>query len=515
MEFKAIYVLALLLLASSCQAQELLETKCTSLLNGDLTNIIKVADVDADGKPNILVGTKINGNLLNYVYQGADCTLDWTYTNGGWTFDTPGDVKSFVVSDLDGDGRPQVVINSISSSYTQNTVKEYVYVVKDNGLLDWNFNKECGLSNSVAAADLDASGTANVILGSKSKKVCALQDDTKVKSPVLWTYMASEPVEHIMAQDIDGDGKQDVLGYAGKYKSGELFLLDSQGKEKWTVDITGGMYTGINPYNAIKTGMLSKVGPPSILIGTYESGLRAYSGAGSLLWEFKTGNLISAVAAIDIDGDGDDEVVMGSAPNIYILDGQGKELAKWSTGSEKTIYSISGADIDGDGKKEIAVGTTRFIYILDDDGTKYGEWKYTVEIQGLTKAYEERDANAVSIVMEDLDSDGYPEVIAAWNWEQGTNRGNQYSSTLRVYEINKDYKADKPTTVAKTVMTDPPSTTILATTKPVVTTTRPVIEDDETEDDEEESGMCCLPFLPAILAGALAILLRIPMAVRR
>jgi|GEM_PF-1844509 len=514
-------ILMIALAGAQASAEGLLEPSCSTLLTGDLANILMVTDVDGDGVPNILMGTKIGGNLHNYVYKDADCTQDWTHMNGGWTYDTPGDVRSFAVSDLDGDGRNQVIINSITSSHTQNTPKEYVYVIHANGLEDWDFNKECGLSASVDAADVDGTGIDNVILGTKSKKVCALADDTKSKKPVLWSYVAADPVEFVKGADMTGDAVPEIIAYSGGYRKGDLTLLSPLGQKLWTAKISGGMYNAMIPSNVIKVATLSSVGPPSIVIGTYESGVQAYSNAGKLIWEYKTGNLISAMEVADIDGDSDDEVIIGSAPNVIILDGQGKKVASWNSGSEKTIYSISAYDMDSDGKKEIAVGTHKFIYVLDDDGSKYGEWKYTVEIQGLTKAYEERDADAVSVFMGDLDGDGEAEIASAWNWQQDTHRGNQYSLALRAFEIDESYREAPPTTT--TVMAEPePDVDKPTMTEPTTTVVTPqrddTIEDEpqeEEEEEEEEGGMCCIPMLPAIIAAALAVLLRLPLAIRR
>ena len=411
MEKIFLFTLTFTLMISVASAEEFLTTKCSTLIQNDLTNSIQVVDIDGDGVPNILFATGVMGNLHNYVYKDVDCTQEWNNLKNGWTFATPGDVKSFVVTDLDKDGRTDIIVNSIDSSRNKGTPKEYVYVITDKGLVNWNFNKECGLSASVGAGDLDGSGIQNVVLGTKNSKVCALADTVKQKDPVLWSFSTKYPVNHVVVDDFTGDGKMEVLAYAGKYLIGEIYLIDNKGELIWNKEIAGGTFIGVNPSNVIQVAKMGDIGL-STIIGTYEDGLKVFDSKGALSWSYKTDKLISSVEVSDLDNDGKNEVIFGSSPDITVLDNLGQKIWTYSTKEDKTIYSISTSDINGDGIKEVAVGTTRLIYILSD-GKLMGEWKYTVEIQGLTKAYEERDADAVAIKLSDLDKDGRVELAAA------------------------------------------------------------------------------------------------------
>ena len=78
MKNTALSLCLILLLTFNVQADEYLQPKCQSILNNDLVNLIKVEDLKKNGVQNVLVGTSVNGMLYNYVYKGADCTLEWT-----------------------------------------------------------------------------------------------------------------------------------------------------------------------------------------------------------------------------------------------------------------------------------------------------------------------------------------------------------------------------------------------------------------------------------------------------
>ncbi|MBD3389271.1 MAG: hypothetical protein GF416_09260 [Candidatus Altiarchaeales archaeon] len=502
----------LLVLAGSAFGEEYLESACQSNLQNDLANIIEVDDVDGDGVPNILVGTSINGVLYNYIYKGANCRVEWSaLDSNGWSFNTRGDVKSVYSGDIDLDDRGEVAVNSVKSTHPKSQQpSEYVWVISgDNALVDWNFDKECGLTHSIYAADIDGTGVLNVIMGAHSGKICALKDDTKQKTPVLWSYDTKRhPIYFVKTGDLNGDGNLETVALSSKYGEAYVIAVSSTGTLLWEQKIDGGVYTPAIAGNIMDVTDLEGDGKAEIIVGTFENGAIVYNGDGSIRWSSEKGKLVSSILATDLDG-GTDEVLVGSSPTVTALDSNGNVKWRWTAPLDNTINSMSAYDIDGDGKKEVAVGKTRYIRVLDDNGMLKGGWQYLVEIQGSDKKYEERDASAVAVYMGDLDSDGDAEVAAAWNWEEDTIVGNKYSADIRVYEINKDYA---PTT--STVYTPPSTATqhTTVTTHPPTTLYQPPTTTLYEEDDDAGGGICCIPMLPAILAIAVAIAARLPLA---
>jgi hypothetical protein len=517
----------ILLLAVSASAEGYLKPTCQSILKNDLINLIKVDSINKDGTQNILIGTKINGVLYNYIYKDADCTLEWTAnSNGGWAYNTQGDVQSFVVAGVDGDGKNQIVINSVKSNHPGATaVNQYVRTVSGNGIEDWNFQSSCGFTNAVDAADVDATGRPNVIMGTASNNICALKDTVKQKEPVLWTYKVKYPVYFVKSADLDGAGGLETIALSDKYMDAYVTALDKDGKLLWEKRIEGGVYTAAIASDLIDVADIDGDGKAETVIGTYNKGLIVLDSKGAEKWRYDTGKLVSSILVDDINGDGKKEVIVGSSPKVIALDSAGGLVWTWTGNTDRTIYSLSASDVNGDGGKEIALGTYKFIHVLGDDGKLKGSWKYIIEIVG-NKAVEERDANAVAVYMGDIDGDGAAEVVAGWNWEQGITAimGNQYSTEVRVYEINKDYvPGESEAAVTETTMPEAGAASAQGDEGGQVEGGQAAGEGApeepaagaEAASGEKKGKIPCIPAFPMVLAFAAALLARVPLAATR
>ncbi|KYC44687.1 MAG: FG-GAP repeat protein [Candidatus Methanofastidiosum methylothiophilum] len=114
-------------------------------------------------------------------------------------------------------------------------------------------------------------------------------------------------------------------------------------------------------------------------------------------WRHHTNEEVKGISLGDFDGDGRFDVVVGSGDHIYVLDGSGKEI--WKRKTINLINSISAGDLDGDGRSDIAVGLiNNGIEVFNSDGEKLWEYWMRTPIQ--------------KIIIKDIDSDGYGEVIS-------------------------------------------------------------------------------------------------------
>ncbi|MEE2876337.1 MAG: S8 family serine peptidase [Candidatus Neomarinimicrobiota bacterium] len=115
---------------------------------------------------------------------------------------------------------------------------------------------------------------------------------------------------------------------------------------------------------------------------------------------FPADNVIrTSPTIIDIDGDGELEVIAGSDDHkLYVLDPDGE--IKWTFEAERNIRSAPAVgDVDGDGSIELVFGSMdNFLYILSHDGT-------------LKTAYQADGMIVSSPALADLDHDGDLEII--------------------------------------------------------------------------------------------------------
>jgi len=147
-------------------------------------------------------------------------------------------------------------------------------------------------------------------------------------------------------------------------------------------------------YSSIALGDLNQDGIPDIVVGATDGKVHAYTGTGTELWSYDTGDMaIEGKAAIaDIDGDTFNEVVIGAGstftPNshggLYVIDHLGNLQCSFPTlddedsdsWREGVFSSPALADLDGDdgGRLEIAFGAwDRYVRVLHDDCTALWE----------------------------------------------------------------------------------------------------------------------------------------------
>jgi len=83
---------------------------------------------------------------------------------------------------------------------------------------------------------------------------------------------------------------------------------------------------------------------------------------------------ILSVYSADIDADGQNEIIAGSADgNVYALKSDGQ--IKWKCKTGGSVNSVFCADVDADGKVEVIAGNDdKKVYLLTSDGIIKGKF---------------------------------------------------------------------------------------------------------------------------------------------
>ncbi len=330
---------------------------------------LAVADFDRDGDPDALSGDA-NGAL----------TL-WENTGSGWTSTSLGSAAapaaSLGVADFDGDGDPDVLSGSGDASGT-------LTIWQNNGSPfggGWS-SAAAGTAgaavNALTLGDFDRDGDADFLSGDSSGGLLAWQNPG---SPFggAWASLSltsgGQSVEALALLDADGDGDTDALsGHALAAAAAEVRLWSNFRTHPTAVfpaESNGAGGTGGNTVYGLALADLNGDGLPDLASGEVGGGLRVWQNDGSP------------------------------------FDGAWSGLTAGSTPSGEWLLSVAAGDVDGDGDLDLVTGNTGgAVRVWSNDGTPFdGPWPQTA---ALTTA---GGANAVAL--GDLDNDGDLDIVSA------------------------------------------------------------------------------------------------------
>jgi outer membrane protein assembly factor BamB len=256
-----------------------------------------------------------------------------------------------------------------------------------------------------------------------------------------YTHALTEPA----IEDIDGDGTLEV---AVSTTENTLITYDARtGTEEWRVPLT------TYGYGRPTIGNVTSTAGPEIVTSDISGGVVATHENGSVAWRFSTNttewdgvSVWEAPIIDDVDGDSQQEVLIGSSEGPLLLSAEGTvewlrngsasyitaaqsddddalEVFTAGTSAIRAYDGTSGdpewsrslsngrirtaADADGDGTVELYVGRLGGEIIALDAETGETEWSTSIS--------RSEDAITPSPVLGDVNGNGRPEVIAVVN----------------------------------------------------------------------------------------------------
>jgi len=332
-----------------------------------------VGDIDGDGKPEILINKAYGEGILAL---SSDGILKWDNSSlvTAWRLANPFhqiNINSSalpVLADLDSDGRSEIIYSSTIVNWdgTVRCAQDY----RLGGGWGWGN----GFGYSVSVADLDMDDRQEIIAGNT-----AYNNDCTIK------WINKSVTDGLTAiGNFDDDPYPEVVllnNYINSLTpSASLYLLDHNGQTKW-----GPVY-------------LKNLEPDAV----YAS----YGGHPMIA---------------DFDGDGRPEIGIQGESKYFILDSNGRlklSLSLPSSSWQPYLPSPSVFDLNGDGRPEILIHTFNYFTIFDGkDGTLLYK-----EFTG------QGTMNSQSVIIADVNGDGHAEAVVTGSYASGPMSGH-----LRVY----------------------------------------------------------------------------------
>jgi Big-like domain-containing protein/VCBS repeat protein/FG-GAP repeat protein len=345
---------------------------------------IAAADVNGDGKLDLVV-TNTGGN------GSQDGSVGVLLGNGDGTFqpavasDSGGGLTAAVaVADVNGDGKLDVI--------TANAFPGTVGVLLGNGdgtfqpPLTYDFG-----AVSVAVADVNGDGKPDLLVANFYGSVGVMlgNGDGTFQPPVIYTGNPFwDDVNAVAVADVNGDGKPDLLvavGSTPEFRNGSVFVLLNNGDGTFGAPM--GYLSGGYAWS-IAVADVNGDGKPDLVVGNILDSVAAVllgNGDGTFqpaLTYNSGGQYANSVAVADVNGDGKPDLVVaaegttiGPSPNgalsVLLGNGDGTFLAP-------LIYNSTGflpmalvlADVNGDGRADI-LSTTG---VLSPPPSSVGVW---------------------------------------------------------------------------------------------------------------------------------------------
>jgi hypothetical protein len=324
----------------------------TNFLAGTNPNSVTTADIDGDGKKDLVIANSDDNNVSVLLNDGS----------GGFgapTNYTVGMSPSFVaVADFDGNSKLDFVVT--------NSIDNNVSVLLNNGSGGFGTptNFAVGTNpNAVVVEDFDGDGKLDlVVANSDDNNISVLLNDGSGGFGTLTNFAVGTNPRSVVVADFDGDGKLDLVVANSIDNNVSLLLNNGSGGFGTPTNFA----VGTNP-NAVVVEDFDGDGKLDLVVANSDDNnisvlLNDGSGGFGTPTNFAVGTNPRSVAVADFDGDGKLDLVVANSDdnNVSLLlnDGSGGFGAPTSFAVGTSPRSVAVEDFDGDGKLDLVVANS-------------------------------------------------------------------------------------------------------------------------------------------------------------
>jgi len=391
----------------------------------DGSGFTAIADLDGDGKPDLLV---LGGSVLS-IYQnlGTSGTVTTNSFAARVDLPLPAGMDAMTVADVDGDGKLDVVLLNNSSNQVM-----ILKNISSPGILTTNSfaapvvfptgNDPRGL----AVRDLDGDGRPELIVGNWADSTVSIFHNTgaggittNTFAPAV-TFATGPNPQGLAVADLDGDGQPDIVTADSANFSGDgsrsvsvLRNLSTLGNIAFATNVD---YPGLPASYHLAIGDLDGDGKLDLVVSS-----------------FNLGQSVSVYRNLGTPG----SITTNSfAPHVdFSVGGWGNDVAI--------------GDLDGDGKPDLAVVTQLpdHLSIFKNISTPGG---FTTNSLAPRVDYP-TGSNPNGIAIGDLDGDGLPDIAFAAS----------YAATLSIYQNVTPMTVTPPNTNPPVILSQTPNQVVL------------------------------------------------------
>ncbi|HSY16849.1 MAG TPA: immunoglobulin domain-containing protein, partial [Candidatus Acidoferrales bacterium] len=433
------------------------------------TSLVATVPTSATYAPiTVTVGglTAYSSRPFEPTYVGSGSNITVSSFAPSFNIGTPNGPGQTVIADLDGDGKPDVIVADVYN----NSISIFRNISTNGTLTAGSFAPRVDLAATlgtyspdvIAVADVDGDGKLDIIatefgdnLVSVFRNNCTPGNISSNSFATRVDFATGVQPQGVVVQDLDGDGRPDLV--VANTTDGTISILRNTGTPGTLttnsfapkVDIATGAGC-----DRVAAGDLNGDGRPDLVTANGNAGtvsvlqnvisspgsITAASFAPKIDLTVPSGSM--CVAIVDVDGDNKpDLAVTAYLPQIFSV------IQNLSTGGNLTTnsfgpridypldgrgHTIAVGDINGDGKPDLIVDTelNSLINIFQNVSTPG-----TLTSSSLAGQVELATGwNAWGVSVGDLDGDGRPDILFA----------NSYDNNIQIYQNQTPFGTPPP-----------------------------------------------------------------------